>query len=774
MPPVEGLLAAVGVVVLVGAVVGNLYASRRRSAPRVRVYESATQRLRAEGESRSGNGVVSSGIYATIADRLDEAEPEEDGAGLWDELAARVDPAAYRPQLRPDVEVKTFKLRWGNDYAMIANPTELLHYQLNVNDVPLLELMNGTRTVREIVVERFQDSGDMELDGVVSLVRELRTGNFLTDRYVDVRDMVKRAAHPESRARAKTREFVKTLSIEWTGAHRLVDWFYRRFVRFFFRPVLGTAAAVVAVLGLVAFFAVYRSGRFELGGGSAATQTFILLGMDYLLTFIHELGHAVVLVHHGRKVKSAGFMLYFGSPSFFVESSEVLMLDRNERISQAAAGPYAELIVSGVAAIFIWAFPDTGIAPFLYTWAVINYFVIFMNLIPLLELDGYFILADLIQVPDLRPRSLRFIRYDLWRKLRRREHMTKQEMGLALYGILGVAFTILSVFTAFFFWKTIFGGLISSLWNGGLLGRALLVALALFLAGPVIRGAINLTRSIAKKVKGWTDAIRFRLETEWRVEAAQLIDGSPMFGDLPEDVLSDLAGRVALKRYPAGKPVFRQGERPRAFYVVRRGRLDVVEEDEETGKERVIRSLERGQMFGELGLIDGAPRSATVRPVEDAELFEIDESTFDRLLGDMAHVPDFAPTLQQAAELRALPPFDSLGSDAIAELLEHGRWIAVPPDEVVVEEGEEGDAFYVIGSGRADVLQGDELIRTLGPGAHFGELALLMRIPRTATVVARTPLRVFRLDREAFDDVVAGAFRRGVVAAAPIERTAQH
>ena len=714
------------------------------------------------------------GVFGAVHGAMARAPEQDHEGGIWSKLSERLDPATYRPQLRPDVEVKTFRLRWGNDYAMIANPTELLHYQLSLNDVPLLELMDGTRTVGEIVVERFQESGDMELDGVADLVRELRVGNFLTDRYVDARKIVDRAAHPASLARAKTREFVTTLSVDWAGAHRLVDWLYRHFVRFFFTPALGIAAAIVAALGLIAFAAVYRSGRFELGGGSAAIQTFILLGMDYVLTFIHELGHAIVLVHHGRKVKSAGFMIYFGSPVFFVESSEVLMLDRKERIAQSFAGPYSELIVSGIAAIFIWAFPDAAVSPFLFTWAVINYFVIFMNLIPLLELDGYFILADVIQVPDLRPRSLRFIRYDLWRKLRRRERVTKQEVGLALYGIVGVAFTILSIFTAFFFWETIFGGLISALWDGGVFGRLLLIALALFVAGPAIRGVIKLVRSFAKKIKGWLDALRFKLETGWRVEAAELIDGSPIFEDLPEDVLSDLAGRVQLKRYPAGKPVFRQGDRPHALYVVRRGKLEVVEEDESTGKDNVIRALERGDMFGELGLVDGAPRSATVRPVVDAELFEIDESTFDRLLSDSVNLPDFAPTLQQAAELRSLPPFASLGSASIAELLRHGRWIAASPDEVLVEQGDQGDAFYVIGSGRAEVLQDDEAIRSIGAGEHFGELALLMDIPRTASVVARTPMRVFELEREGFDEVVAGIFHRGVVSAAPIERTAEH
>jgi CRP-like cAMP-binding protein len=240
-------------------------------------------------------------------------------------------------------------------------------------------------------------------------------------------------------------------------------------------------------------------------------------------------------------------------------------------------------------------------------------------------------------------------------------------------------------------------------------------------------------------------------------------------------VLSDLAGRVSLRRLPAGKPIFRQGDRPTAFYIVRSGTVQIVEEDPETGKERVIRTLVRGDTFGELGLIDRAPRSATARPAEDAELFEIDQSTFDRLLAAMVHVPEFAPTLEQAAEIRALRPFATLGSEDIAMLQEHGSWEKVAPGDRIVVEGDEGDAFYVIGSGRWEVTRAGALIGELGPGDHFGEIALLSDVPRTATVVARTPARVYRLDREGFDAVLAAAFRQGRLApASTVGRTSQH
>jgi putative peptide zinc metalloprotease protein len=565
-----------------------------------------------------------------LDERLRLAPGGRPAAGVWEVLERRLDPAHLRPRLAPDVELKEFALRWGNDYAMIANPREQLHYRLEPGEVELVRLMDGTRTMKEIVVERFRASGDLELSGVADLVRELHEGGFLATPFVDVASAVREALDPVSTARKKAREFVRTLSVDWRGAHRLVDWFYRAGLRWFFVPWVSVPVGFVAVLGLVAFVSVYRGGRFSLSEGDAVTATLVLLAMNYLLTFVHELAHALVLVRHGRHVKSAGFMIYFGSPAFFVEASDALMLDRRQRITQAFAGPYSELVIAGAASLAVWAFPDSAPAAILYKFALLNYFVIFLNLVPLLELDGYFILSDAIQVPDLRPRSLRFVRYDLWRKLRRRERFTKQEIGIGLYAVLGIAFTVLSLYWSAFFWEAVFGGLVRALWQGGIGTRLLLLAAALFVAGPVVRAAIAVLRTLGRKVKALVHAVAFRLETRWRVEAARLIDALPVFEDLGEDLLSDLAGRVRLRGYPAGKPVFRQGDRPEAFYVVRRGTLAVVEEDAEAGAGRVLRTLGRGESFGELGLVDRAPRSATVRPVEDAQLFVVDGSTFDR------------------------------------------------------------------------------------------------------------------------------------------------
>jgi len=721
------------------------------------------------------NAMHTRGLFAAVGEEIRRRKVVEDGRGIWDVLAVKLDPGEFRPQLAPDVEVREFKLRWGNDYAMIANPRDLLHYKLEPGEMELLPLMDGTRTVKEIVVERFRESGDIELSAVADLVRQLQVGNFLTTRFQDTETAVRSAMVNVSAARLRMREFAKTQSIDWKDAHRLVEWSYRRLLRWFFIPWVVVVAAAAAVIGFAMFWSLYRSGRFSISGESAAAESLLLLAMSYFLTFMHELGHAVVLVHYKRRVKSAGFMLYFGSPAFFVESSDGLMLDRRERIVQSFAGPYTELIIAGAASAIAWAHPEWSISPVLYKFALLNYFIIFLNLVPLLELDGYWILSDFIQVPDLRPRSLQFIRYDVWHKLRRRERFTKQEVGLGLYAVIGVAFTILSLYWSVYFWQEVFGGLIEALWTGGPITRVLLVLLGLFVLGPLLRALITLGRSLYRKALGVVQAVRFRLQTKWRVEAAELIDALPVFEDLPEDILSDLAGRVQLRAFPAGKSVFRQGDRPDAFFVVRQGVLHVIEEDLDTGKERVLRTLGRGESFGELGLVDGAPRAATVRAVVDAVLFEVDEATFDRLLLDTIRVPEFAKTFQQAAELRQIPSFAALGEDDIAEVLEHGDWVNVSPGETIILQGDEGDAFYAIRSGQVEVYKDGESSGSLGPGSHFGEVALLMDVPRTATVVATTPARLFRLDRDGFERAIAGAFRRGTLnPAASLGRTWQH
>ena len=408
---------------------------------------------------------------------------------------------------------------------------------------------------------------------MLGLIAALRENGFLEPARPDVRALVQDHLDRASKGRRKIREFTKNLK-DRLGRRRPLRArrVRRRAARSSSDRGWWPSPALVALVGFAAFVETQRSGRYQLNATAAALETLLFLALAMFLTFAHELGHAMTLVHYRRHVISAGFFIFFGSPAFFVDASDGLMMDQRKRIVQSFAGPFAELILAGIASIVMVATPGTHLAAFLYRFALINYFVIFLNLIPLLELDGYWIFSDLIQMPDLRRRSLAFIQGDLWHKLWRRQKFSLQEIGIGLYGTVGIAFTILSFYTAYFFWQEIFGGLVSSLWNGGLISRLLLLVLALVFIGPLIRGLLTLARTVWRRLRDVRDRVRFRLQRSWRVGAAALIDALPAFEDLDEEVLSDLAGRIELVKIRDGQAAFRQGDVADAFFVVRNGR----------------------------------------------------------------------------------------------------------------------------------------------------------------------------------------------------------
>lgn len=750
------VLAAIVIAVIVVAADTVRERRRRRARPRVDLALRAHIAARSEAD-----------VATALAERLARApQVEEDEApeglgGIWDRLVDVVELTSFRPQLAEGTELKVFRLRWGDDYAMIASPDRTEHFRIEVWEADVVRKMDGTRTVEELIVDRLQEQGDLDPSVIVSLVDLLRSGGMLGARPLDIPGLVASALNPASSARRRLREFATTLRIGWGGAERFTIAVYRGGLRWAFTPVGVIVLAAIAFLGLAAFVGVFTSDRFSLDLRTAPAEAGILLALGFFLTFAHELGHALTLVHHRRRVLGAGFFILFGSPAFYVDASDVLMLDARKRIQQALAGPLAEMVLAGIASILLFLDPGISFGPLLYRFALINYFVIFENLIPLLDLDGYWILSDLIEAPDLRQRSLAFLGSDLWHKLARRERFTKQEVGLGLYGVIGFAYTVFSFWIAFFFWRQLFGGILRDLWDGGIWSRLLLLLLIVFFTGPAIRGLIGFVRGIGRRVRALVDRVTFRAQRAWRVEAARAIDRLPAFEDLPTDVLSDLAGRVRLRTVAPAIPVFRRGDRPDALYVVRRGRVAVEDADPDTGDTRVLRTLGAGESFGEIGLLTGAPRGATVRAQVETQLFEIDKGTFDRLLADVIEAPDFAPTIQSYAELRSLPLFRTLTTAELSVVLEHGSWLSAAPGDVLIEQGEPGDAFYVVGSGRVEVVRDGERVVRLGAGEHFGELALLNDAPRNASVIALTPARLFRLDREGFDRVVAAGLPRG-------------
>src|SRR5207245_412389 len=117
-----------------------------------------------------------------------------------------------------------------------------------------------------------------------------------------------------------------------------------------------------------------------------------------------------------RRALTEGGLLIM--PAFYVDVTDAWLQPWRRRIAVSWAGPYSGFMLAGVSAILVFILPPGWlITTVLFKLAIVSYIDDAFNLMPLLKLDGYYILMDWLEIPALRERAMGFIKGPLWRQL---------------------------------------------------------------------------------------------------------------------------------------------------------------------------------------------------------------------------------------------------------------------------------------------------------------------------------------------------------------------
>ena len=196
--------------------------------------------------------------------RADEVEsPDDSLGGVYDVVDDALDFRSWRPTLAAGVEVKVFEFPHADDYALISTPEHNEFFELEVWEGELVPLMDGSRTVDELIVHRLAEDGALDAGAVAGLIEMLRIKGMLEPRSVQLQPLLKARMAPASGGRLKLREFAKTMRIGWDGADAFTRKMYRAGFRWLFRPSGVTVSAFLAIAGLAALIAVAVSGRLN-------------------------------------------------------------------------------------------------------------------------------------------------------------------------------------------------------------------------------------------------------------------------------------------------------------------------------------------------------------------------------------------------------------------------------------------------------------------------------------------------------------------------------
>jgi CRP-like cAMP-binding protein len=212
---------------------------------------------------------------------------------------------------------------------------------------------------------------------------------------------------------------------------------------------------------------------------------------------------------------------------------------------------------------------------------------------------------------------------------------------------------------------------------------------------------------------------------------------------------------MRLEQVLVGTEVVRQGDVGDRFYLIARGGFEVRVD----GVPQV--RLGRGDFFGERALLHRAPRAATVVATEPGELFVLERGDFEQLLAsDLGARARIETALAYRDDVAAMPLFRDLSPGELDALLANLQPLTIGAGEAIIRRGEHGDRFYIVRSGNVSVARDGDVLAHLGRGEAFGEIALLLDVPRTATVRAEEPTSLLALDAEHFRDVLASYLGR--------------
>lgn len=212
----------------------------------------------------------------------------------------------------------------------------------------------------------------------------------------------------------------------------------------------------------------------------------------------------------------------------------------------------------------------------------------------------------------------------------------------------------------------------------------------------------------------------------------------PLLSLLPEAEFASALEVVRVLRVRPDTWLLRQGEIGSSFFVLSRGTVEVTSERE--GESFKLAQLSEGSIFGEMVLLGGAPRTASVRAISDCDLLEFDREALDAATPTLQHL---GPALRSFARDRLLtnvtltsPLFRFFDTRQRVDLVRRFIGVDVVPEQSIIHEGDEGTGLYVVLRGSARVTRNGRVIATLGPSELFGEMALIQRVPTAASVAA--------------------------------------
>lgn len=284
----------------------------------------------------------------------------------------------------------------GRTVVVLGDPVSGRYFRLREVEGTILSLLDGRQELAAIheEVSRMFPGRRVPLEAVTAFVAQVERLGLLEGVKGD----------PPRRSLIQRVLFLKLSLI---NPDRMLDRLYRR-AAFLYQPwAMALAVLLVLLASVVAATSTDDLRRSFVPPGTWAGVLLLWLSIS-LITLIHELGHGLTCKHFGARATGFGLLFIYFLPCFYCDVSGAWTLRRrSQRLWVGAAGLCFQF-VTGAVALLVWRVvdPTSWLGRMCLAMVSVCGVDALLNLMPLLRLDGYYLLSDWLEIPNLRGRAL--------------------------------------------------------------------------------------------------------------------------------------------------------------------------------------------------------------------------------------------------------------------------------------------------------------------------------------------------------------------------------
>lgn len=378
------------------------------------------------------------------------------GIDIWSLVQEHSNYAHYRPLQVDDIEAAAIETRNKKKSYMLHNPCNNKYISVGEEEFFLWNLMDGQNTIMDLNLKYIDAFGKLGQNVVSEFLEILKNEGFLAGRSASVYEILQKCllqGKPSSRMKQSFSFFThSSFNIKKTDPY--FSKIYQSFGFLFYKkPILIFNFIILAIdVFLFSYYLFVKHETMLLLSYAGSHDVIFFILASYLCVFIHENAHGLTVKHFGRRVRKGGFLIIYGNPIPYVDTSDIWMENRIPRIAVSFAGPFINGILGGIFLLATLPVPESLQDNILTHLGMLNSLQFIINLIPIIETDGHYIIQDWFEEPHLRRDALSFVKSGMWRKLIKWEKWQKKEFGFLLYGLIAVFGMVYMIYAGIHLW----------------------------------------------------------------------------------------------------------------------------------------------------------------------------------------------------------------------------------------------------------------------------------------------------------------------------------